>query len=105
MRKLVLAIGLANLLSGCGNFNFNELLSSDTERDAIDQLVQEAQYEYDKGRYDSALNLTNKALAINPNSESPTILKAYVYLSKAGLDAINISKKLIVANNSTKATT
>lgn len=104
MRKLVLAIGLASLTSACGSFNLNEMLASKAEKDTIDGLVQEAQYEYDKGRYDSALSLTNKALAINPNSESPTILKSYVYLSKAGLDAINISKKLIVANEATKAT-
>ncbi|MBC7533109.1 MAG: hypothetical protein H7318_16180 [Oligoflexus sp.] len=104
MRKLVLAIGLASMTSACGSFNLNEMLTSKAEKDAIDSLVQEAQYEYDKGRYDSALNLTNKALAINPNSESPTILKSYVYLSKAGLDAINISKKLIIANEATKTT-
>ena len=108
MRKLVMALCLATGTSACGSFNPNELLAGKEEKNAIDSLVEEAQYEYDKGRYDSALNLTNKALAINPNSESPTILKSYVYLSKAGLDAINISKKMIAANGKTdtkKATT
>ncbi len=102
MRKLVVALCLASGTSACGSFNVNELLASKVEKEAIDSLVQEAQYEYDKGRYDSALNLTNKALAINPNSESPTILKSYVFLSKSGLDAINISKKMIKANESSK---
>lgn len=105
MRKLLLALGLVSMTTACGSFNLNEILASKEEKESFDHLVQEAQYEYDKGRYDNALRLSDKALALNPNSEAPTILKSYVYLSKAGLDAINISKTLIVANEKEKDTT
>jgi tetratricopeptide (TPR) repeat protein len=100
--KLLLAIGLTSMTTACGSFNFNEMLAGKDEKESFDRLVQEAQYEYDKGRYDNALRLSDKALALNPNSEAPTILKSYVYLSKAGLDAINISRTLIVANEKDK---
>ncbi|RYZ53049.1 MAG: hypothetical protein EOP07_18515, partial [Proteobacteria bacterium] len=103
--KLLLALGLVSMTTACGSFNLNEILASKAEKDSFDQLVQEAQYEYDKGRYDNALRLSEKALVLNPNSEAPTILKSYVYLSKAGLDAIHISKTLIEANEKEKDTT
>ncbi|MBC7658622.1 MAG: hypothetical protein H7249_02850 [Chitinophagaceae bacterium] len=103
--KIVVALSFATLTSACGNFNLNKSLTSKSQQNSIDSLMEEAQYEYDKGRYDSALSLTDKALHINPNSESPAILKSYVYLSKAGLDGINISKKLIDAKGTTATTT
>ncbi len=104
--RSAVALSLVSILTSCGanGFNFNEMFVSKAQQESIDELMQEAQYEYDKGRYDNALGLTNQALDINPNAPSPSILKSYVYLSKAGLDAINLSKKLIDANKSTAAT-
>ncbi|MES2744241.1 MAG: hypothetical protein V4655_02395 [Bdellovibrionota bacterium] len=101
------ALGLVSFLTSCGanGFNFNEMFVSKAQQESIDELMQEAQYEYDKGRYDNALGLTNQALDISPNATSPSILKSYVYLSKAGLDAINLSKKLIDANDSSAGKT
>jgi hypothetical protein len=107
--QAAVALGLTSSLTSCGKngFNFNEMFVSKAQQESLDELMQEAQYEYDKGRYDNALGLTNQALAINPNAPAPSILKSYVYLSKAGLDAINLSKKLIKANetSSGQATT
>lgn len=104
---VAMTLGVLFLSTACGKggFNFNEMFVSKAQQEAIDELMVEAQYEYDKGRYDNALGLTNKALEISPNAASPAVLKSYVFLSKAGLDAINLSKKLIAANESTSGTT
>lgn len=102
--KVFATLGLFAFTPACGKdgFNFNEMFVSKAQQGAIDELMQEAQYEYDKGRFDSALKLTNQALEISPNAAAPTILKSYVFLSKAGLDAIILSKKLIAANDDSK---
>lgn len=102
--QVALALTAISFTQACGKggFNFNEMFVSKAQQNAIDELMQEAQYEYDKGRYDEALSLTNRALEISPNSADPAVLKGYVFLSKAGLDAINLSKKLIVSNEESK---
>ncbi len=106
---LMLALTTASLplinACGSGGFNFNQILVSKSQENAVDELMYEAQYEYDKGRYDNALKLTEKALSISPNAAAPTILKSYVYLSKSGLDAIQLSKKLIDSNEASNGTT
>lgn len=96
MRKVLLGLSSAIWLSACGDSNFNEmLLVSDKQKNALDQLLQEAKYHYDKGDADKAMALTEKAAAINPYNEETLILKAYIYLSRAGLDAFSLSKNLI----------
>lgn len=96
MVKLCLGLLSCVLLSACGETNFNEiLLTSDSQKEAIDQLLIEARYEYDKGNVDEALNLAEKAYSINPLGEETLILKANIYLSQAGLDAFGIADRLI----------
>lgn len=106
MRKLSAIVGTAALLSvtACGT-NFNQLLVDKEQKEAVDQLVLEAQQQYDKGNFDKALSLTDKALAVNPYVENALVLSAYVYLSKAGLDSFNLSKTLIKNSEASKTTT
>lgn len=96
MVKLCLGLLSCALLLGCGDTNFNEIiLTSDAQKDAIDQLLIEARYEYDKGNSDKAMALAEKAYAINPLGEETLILKANIYLSQAGLDSFGIADRLI----------
>lgn len=103
MRKLSAILGTAALLSACGT-NFNQLLVDKEQKEAVDQLVKEAQYEYDKGNFDKALSLTDKALGVNPYGENALVLSSYIYLSKSGLDGFNLSKTLIKNSESTSTT-
>ncbi len=96
MVKVCIGLLSCLFLSACGDTNFNEiLLTSDSQKEAIDQLLIEARYEYDKGNVDEALELAEKAYTINPYGEETLILKANIYLSQAGLDAFGIADRLI----------
>ncbi len=80
--------------------NFNEVLVTSDQKEAIDQILNEAQYEFDKGRYDDALKMALKAYAKNPNYEDSSILIGYIYLSRAGLDIFSLSKGIIEEKDS-----
>jgi tetratricopeptide (TPR) repeat protein len=88
---LLLTIGL----TGCGDANFNQILENSERRDAMDQLLIEAQYDYDQGDYGDALKKAQKAYSIRPNGERATTLLSYIHLSLAGLDTFQLAKNLV----------
>ncbi len=106
MRRLMAGLLMVLGLSGCGDTNFNEmLLVSEGQKKASDQLLLEARYSYDKGNLGKAMSLVDQADRINPYNEDTLVLKAYIYLSQAGLDAFSISKNLIAQSEKKSETT
>ncbi|MFY7930280.1 MAG: hypothetical protein ACOVS5_15505, partial [Oligoflexus sp.] len=103
MRSMWGGLLASMFLTACGNGNFNQILVSEKQKNAIDQILIEVRYEYDKGNYDEALTLSNKALKINPYGEETLVLRSYIYLSKAGLDGFGLSKNLIEQSEADKA--
>jgi hypothetical protein len=95
MQRIALALGSAWLLTACGGTNLNSFFVSEEQKKAQDQLRIQAQYEYDQGNNDKALEITDEILKMNPYEETALILRSYAYLSKAGLDAFSLSKNLI----------
>jgi hypothetical protein len=95
MQRIALALGSAWLLTACGSTNFNSFFTTDEQKKAQDQLRIQAQYEYDQGNNDKALEITDEILKLNPYEEKTLILRSYAFLSKAGLDAFSLSKNLI----------
>jgi hypothetical protein len=95
MQRIALALGSAWLLTACGSTNFNSFFTTDEQKKAQDQLRIQAQYEYDQGNNDKALEITDEILKVNPYEEKTLILRSYAFLSKAGLDAFSLSKNLI----------
>ncbi len=104
MQRIALALGSAWLLTACGGSNFNAFFTSEEQKNAQDQLRIQAQYEYDQGNNDEALEITDKILKLNPYEEKTLILRSYAFLSKAGLDAFSLSKNLIDQSDSTSST-
>ncbi len=102
MLKISLVLGVSTLLTACGSSNFNSIFASKTQKAALDQLLIRAQYEFDQGNNDKALELTEEALKVNPYEEKTLVLRAYTYLSKAGLDGFSLSKNLIEQSDTTK---
>lgn len=107
MQRIALALGSAWLLTACGSTNFNAFFTSEEQKKAQDQLRIQAQYEYDQGNNDKALEITADILRLNPYEEKTLILRSYAYLSKAGLDAFSLSKNLMdqADNKDTSETT
>ncbi|MCX6131638.1 MAG: hypothetical protein NTX25_21575 [Proteobacteria bacterium] len=109
MQKKVLFLGFACLANACGSSNFNSFFASKQQKAALDQLLIHAQFEFDQGNNETALELTEEALKVNPYEEKTLLLRAFTYLSKAGLDGFGISKNLIkqtdTSSSSTKAST
>jgi hypothetical protein len=95
MQRIALALGSAWLLTACGGSNFNAFFTSEEQEKAQDQLRIQAQYEYDQGNNDKALQITDEILKVNPYEEKTLILRSYAFLSKAGLDAFSLSKNLM----------
>ncbi|WP_141730901.1 hypothetical protein [Oligoflexus tunisiensis] len=95
MQRIALALGSAWLLTACGGSNLNSFFVTEEQKKAQDQLRIQAQYEYDQGNNDKALEITDDILKLNPYEEKALILRSYAYLSKAGLDAFSLSKNLI----------
>ncbi|MFW7382031.1 MAG: hypothetical protein ACOH5I_24710 [Oligoflexus sp.] len=88
-------------LSSCGSLNVNELLESTERKNAIDALIQEAQYEYDKGNYQRALSKAQKARSIRPEAEHATVLLSQIHLGLAGLDTLSLAKGLVKKDEDT----
>ncbi|HET9241366.1 MAG TPA: hypothetical protein VFO10_29135 [Oligoflexus sp.] len=107
MQRIATLMGSAWLLTACGGTNFNAFFTSEEQKKAQDQLRIEAQYEYDQGNNDKALEITGQILKMNPYEEKTLILRSYAFLSKAGLDAFSLSKNLIdqADNKDTSSTT
>ena len=105
MPRISLVFGAACLMTACGSANFNSIFTSGEQKEALDQLLISAQFEFDQGNNDEALEITAKALKINPYEEKTLVLRAYTYLSKAGLDAFSLSKNLIEQSEDKKTTT
>lgn len=107
MQRIALALGSAWLLTACGGSNFNAFFTSEEQKKAQDQLRIQAQYEYDQGNNDKALQITDEILRLNPYEEKTLILRSYAFLSKAGLDAFSLSKNLMdqADNKDTTSTT
>jgi hypothetical protein len=95
MQRIATLIGSAWLLTACGGTNFNAFFTSEEQKKAQDQMRIQAQYEYDQGNNDKALEITDEILKANPYEEKTLILRSYAFLSKAGLDAFSLSKNLI----------
>ncbi len=102
MLRLPLMLGSLAVLTACGSANFNEIFLSETQKNAIDQKLLKAQYEYDQGNNEEAIKLANEILKINPYEEKTLVLKSYSYLAMAGLDAFSLSKNLIEQSDSKK---
>ncbi|MDQ3231275.1 MAG: hypothetical protein M3Q07_05590 [Pseudobdellovibrionaceae bacterium] len=105
MQKFALALGSAWLLTACGSNNFNAFFTSKEQDQAQDQLRIRAQYEYDQGNNDKALEITDDILKMNPYEEKTLVLRSYAYLGKAGLDAFSLSKNLINQSDNKDTTT
>ena len=91
MRHTIACIGLLTL-TAC---NINSVLVTEDQENAIDQLLAEAQYEYDKGEFDAALAKAEKAHAIDTSYEASNVQLSYIYLAKSGIDIFNFAKKII----------
>lgn len=74
---------------------FKDIFVDEGQKDAIDHILSEAQFEYDDGNYDEALKIADEVLAINPNNEEAILLKGYVYLAKGGIGTFELAEKLI----------
>ena len=61
----------------------------------IDYLVSMATREFDKGNYDKALELADKANQLDPGSEEAAIVLAYVRLSLAGLNPFDLAGAMV----------
>jgi hypothetical protein len=95
MQRIATLMGSAWLMTACGGTNFNAFFTSEEQKKAQDQLRIQAQYEYDQGNNDKALEITDEILKVNPYEEKTLILRSYAFLSMAGLDAFGLSKNLI----------
>ncbi|NRA65175.1 MAG: hypothetical protein HRU19_11875 [Pseudobacteriovorax sp.] len=82
----------STFLAAC---NVNSFLATEKQRDAIDLLLAEAQYEYDKGRFNDALTLANEAYVIDPTFEQTNVQLGFIYLGRSGVDIFSLSKNII----------
>ena len=99
MKKFALVL-LPLLLTSCGeDGNINSIFTSSEHEEALDALVYKAERLYDDGEYEQALETLEKAGKINNTLEDVNVLKSYVYLSLAKIDAFQITKNLINLSN------
>lgn len=75
--------------------NLNQLFTPDEKTNTIHDYLEEAEAEYDAGNFDAALALAQKAYDKNKNNERSAVLLSYVYLSRGGIDTIQIAESLI----------
>jgi len=95
LRHFPILLTFTLLLSNCGSANLNSMLESKERQEAVDSLLQEAQYDYDKGKFQSALKKAQKAKTIRPDGEHATVLLGYIHLGLAGLETISLAKGLV----------
>lgn len=88
-------LSMTALTLGIASCNANALLTTEKQKKAIDQLLAEAQYDYDKGDFDGALEKAEEALAIDENYEATNVQLSYIFLAKSGIDIFNFAKKIV----------
>ena len=92
----VVALALLLLAVGCGEVNPNKyLFVRDSQNEALDVLVQKAQYHYDQGEFEEAKDHAEKAFNLNNDNEEVRILLGYIYLSLGGIDTFQLSSALL----------
>lgn len=105
-RVSVIAIA-ATLLASCGpSSNLNRIMfKGNSEDSAYEAMLAKARAHYDRGEFNDAIDLAEKASKLSPESDAAPILIGYSYLSLAGLDPFKIAQKLIKQNESEKSDT
>ena len=89
------------LLTSCNESSINEIFVTSKQENSIDSLLEQAQYEYDRGNFSKALSFAEKAYNKNPNNEASAVLLGHVYLAQAGLDTFSLAQNLISEGTST----
>jgi len=98
--KIILLL-LTVFLGSCGEkYNFNQLFVSAKQKESLESLLNRAEIAYDKGDFDEALTLANKAGEISPGNEKVAILQGYIHLSLSGMDPFLLAKALVKASSS-----
>lgn len=77
--------------------NVNQLVVSSEQKEALDSLLFRAEQAYDKGEFNDAVELAEKAKRLAPESPEVDILLGYINLSLAGMDTFKIASALIKA--------
>lgn len=95
LSRFLILLTSTSLVMGCGSFNVNQFLESKSRQEAIDALLHDAQYEFDRRNYQAALKKVEKAKKFRPDGEHATVLAAYIHLGLAGLDILNLAKVLV----------
>lgn len=90
---------LVPLTTSCDS-NITQYLATEDEKNSMEQLIMESQYEYDQGNFDDALEVAQKAYNRNPASEEANIQLGYIYLAKGGLDIFSLASGLIEESES-----
>lgn len=106
-RKMFEALGLMEWVQEC-NYILNEETEISNQQIEIVQIIDEGNRNYSKGEYNSAIQLYNKALDINPNNHvawynkglSLYNLGKYVEALQCYLKALSINPNYIEAWNS-----
>lgn len=97
LKYIAFAFGFI-IMIGCGDDplpNINKyLFTSSNDTDALDSLLIRAQMKYDRGDFEEAYELANKAYNIKPDSEQVIVLLSFINLSLAGIDPLQVAMKL-----------
>jgi hypothetical protein len=95
--RLICAAFAIFVLSNCGSSNVNQIFVSKDQSEALDVLLFNAQYQYDKGEFKKAQEFADKAHKISPNNEDVGIILGYINLALGGIDTFNLAIGLIEA--------
>lgn len=98
MKKTIknILIILALLTSSCGeDNNLLGYLITNSQEEASDTLISQAEHYYDKGKFKKALKLAQKAHEINKDSEKAAVLLGFIYFGLAKMDPFSLAENLI----------
>jgi hypothetical protein len=96
---LLPAFFLAGGLVSCGpDTNLMQIFADD---DGVDSLLVRARAAYDRGAYNTAAGLAEKALKQDGENEHGAIILGYTSLAQGGMDSFSLIKKLISLGGST----
>lgn len=92
-------LGGVFLLAGCSS-SLNDVWVSEDDKLRIDTLLDQAIMNLDKGDYDTANDLIQKAARVDPYNEKIAQTKGYIVLGQAGFDVFSATLKLMESETS-----
>ena len=103
MVKTLLILLAAGLTACSGDTNLNQFFVSQAQQDSLDIAFARAEYQFDQGELDDALENIEKAYAINPENDKVATLYGYILLALAGIDPFQMTEALMDQGSASEA--